>query len=192
MKRLVASLLSCLVATSAWATDYKIDPTHSSVAFKVRHMGISYVPGRFMSLDGTFSYDPTNVKNSKASATIAVGSINTADAKRDDHLKGPDFLDATKFRDIAFKTTSVEPVSADAFKAHGDLTIHGVTKPVVLDVTYGGSGKDPWGNERAAFTATTKINRKDFGLTWSKALETGQLLVGEDVQIVLEIEGIKA
>lgn len=192
MKRLVASLLSCLVATSAWATDYKIDPTHSSVVFKVRHMGISYVPGRFMSLDGTFSYDPTNVKNSKAAATIAVASINTADVKRDDHLKSRDFLDATKFKDIAFKTTSVEPVSADTFKAHGGLTIHGVTKPVVLDVTYGGSGKDPWGNERAAFTAMTKINRKDFGLTWSKVLETGKLLVGEEVQIVLEIEGIKS
>jgi polyisoprenoid-binding protein YceI len=192
MKRLVASLLSCLVATSAWATDYKIDPAHSSVSFKVRHMGISYVPGRFMSVDGTFSYDPTNVKNSKAAATIAVSSLNTADVKRDDHLKSPEFLDAAKFKDIAFKTTSIEPVSADAFKAKGDLSIHGVTKPVVLDVTYGGSGKDPWGNERAAFTATTKINRKDFGLTWSKVLETGQLLVGEDVQIVLEIEGIKA
>jgi polyisoprenoid-binding protein YceI len=145
-----------------------------------------------MSVDGTFSYDPTNVKNSKAAATIAVSSLNTADVKRDDHLKSPEFLDAAKFKDIAFKTTSIEPVSADAFKAKGDLSIHGVTKPVVLDVTYGGSGKDPWGNERAAFTATTKINRKDFGLTWSKVLETGQLLVGEDVQIVLEIEGIKA
>jgi polyisoprenoid-binding protein YceI len=114
------------------------------------------------------------------------------DAKRDDHLKGPDFFDASKYPSITFKTNKVDKVSDAAFKAYGDLTIHGVTKPVTLDVTYGGSAKDPWGKERAAFEARTVINRKDFGLTWSKTIETGGLVVGDDVQITLEIEGVKA
>lgn len=192
MKRIVMFAMSAMFATSAWATDYTIDPSHSSVVFKVKHLAISTVPGRFTQLSGKFSFDPANVKASKASASVSVASINTADTKRDDHLKSPEFLDVAKFQDITFTTTSIEPVSAEAFKAHGDLTIRGVTKPVVLDVTFGGAAKDPWGNQRAAFSASTKINRKDFGLTWSKAIETGALVVGDDVAITLEIEGIKA
>ena len=192
MKKIATLVASCLFATNAWATDYKIDPSHSSVVFRVKHLAISYVPGRFTDLSGTFSFDPNNVAASKAAASVAVPSVNTADAKRDEHLKGPDFFDAAKYKDMTFSTTSIEPVSAENFKAHGNLTIRGVTKPVVLDVTFGGTAKDPWGNERAAFTATTKINRKDFGLTWSKAIETGALVVGDEVNITLEIEGIKA
>ena len=114
------------------------------------------------------------------------------DAKRDDHLKSPDFFDVAKYPKLTFKTNKIDKVSDSAFKAHGDLTIHGVTKPVTLDVTYGGAAKDPWGKERVAFEAKTLINRKDFGLTWSKTLETGGLVVGDDVQITLEIEGVKA
>ena len=191
MKKLLALTLATLVSGTCWAADYQIDPTHSSVVFKVKHLAISSVPGRFGEVSGKFSFDPSKMEASKAEATISVTSINTMDAKRDDHLKSPEFLDASKFPTISFKTTKVEKVSDAAFKALGDLTIHGVTKPVTLDVTYGGAAKDPWGKERAAFEAKTVINRKDFGLTWSKTLETGGLVVGDDVQITLEIEGVK-
>lgn len=181
-----------LVAGVAWAADYAIDSSHSSIGFKVKHLAISSVPGTFSEFKGTFSYDPKNVAASKAEAHIVVKSIDTSDAKRDDHLRAADFFDESKYPTITFKSQKVEGVSESEFKAHGDLTIHGVTKPVVLDVTYGGSAVDPWGKERAAFVATTKINRKDFGLTWSKTLETGSLVVGDEVSITLEIEGIKA
>lgn len=185
-------VVSGLVATTAWATDYKIDPTHTSVGFKVKHLAISSVPGKFVDVKGSFSFDPAKIESSKAEAEIAVASVDTNEAKRDDHLKSPDFLDSTKFPSITFKSNKVEKISNSEFNAVGDLTIHGVTKPVTLKVTYGGAAKDPWGNERAAFLATTKINRKDFGLTWNKVLETGGLLVGEDVEISLEVEGVKA
>lgn len=192
MKKIVALIVMGMFANVGHAADYAIDPSHSSVGFKVKHLAISSVPGKFGEFKGTFSFDPKNIDASKADAQISVGSINTGEAKRDDHLKSADFLDAAKFQTIAFKTTRVEKVSADQFKAHGDLTLHGVTRPVILDVTYGGSAVDPWGKERAAFLATTKINRKEFGLTWNKVLETGGLVVGDDVQITLEVEGIKA
>jgi polyisoprenoid-binding protein YceI len=192
MKKFLALTLATLLSSTCLAADYQIDPTHSSVTFKVKHLAISSVPGRFGELSGTFSFDPAKIEASKAQATLSVSSINTMDAKRDDHLKGPDFFDASKYPSITFKTNKVDKVSDAAFKAHGDLTIHGVTKPVTLDVTYGGSAKDPWGKERAAFEAKTVINRKDFGLTWNKTIETGGLVVGDEVQIALEIEGVKA
>ena len=193
LKRAMQGLVvSSVVATTAWATDYKIDPTHTSVGFKVKHLAISSVPGKFVDVKGSFSFDPAKIESSKAEAQIAVASIDTNEAKRDDHLKSPDFLDSTKFPSITFKSNKVEKISNSEFNAVGDLTIHGVTKPVTLKVTYGGAAKDPWGNERAAFLATTRINRKDFGLTWNKVLETGGLLVGEDVEISLEVEGVKA
>lgn len=193
LKRVLQGLVvSSVVTTSAWATDYKIDPTHTSVGFKVKHLAISSVPGKFVDVKGSFSFDPAKIENAKAEAEISVASIDTNEAKRDDHLKSPDFLDAAKFPSIAFKSKKIEKVSNSEFNAVGDLTIHGVTKPVTLKVTYGGAAKDPWGNERAAFLATAKINRKEFGLTWNKVLETGGLVVGEDVEISLEVEGIKA
>jgi polyisoprenoid-binding protein YceI len=186
------AILSGLATTAALAADYKIDPSHTSVGFKVKHLAISSVPGKFVDVKGSFSFDPAKIESSKAEAEIAVASIDTNEAKRDDHLKSPDFFDVAKFPAISFKSKQIEKVSASEFNAIGDLTIHGVTKPVTLKVIYGGAAKDPWGNERAAFLATTKINRKDFGLTWNKALETGGLLVGEDVEISLEVEGVKA
>lgn len=192
MRKFLALTLATLVSSTCWAADYTIDAAHSSVTFKVKHLAISSVPGRFGEVSGKFSFDPANIEAAKAEATIGAASINTMDAKRDDHLKSPDFLDVPKYPSITFKTTKIDKVSDSAFKAHGDLTIHGVTKPVTLDVTYGGAAKDPWGKERVAFEAKTMINRKDFGLTWSKTLETGGLVVGDDVQITLEIEGVKA
>lgn len=190
-KTLLVALTSSLLAHHAYAADYQIDPSHSSVVFKVKHLAISSVPGRFGDVSGKFSFDPANVGASTAEARISAGSINTMDTKRDDHLRAGDFLDVTKFPAITFKSTKIEKVSDTEFKAIGDLTLHGVTKTVTLDVEYGGAAKDPWGKERAAFEAKTKINRKDFGLTWNKALETGGLVVGDEVQIALEVEGVK-
>ena len=191
MRNIVAIAVSMLFATVAHAADYSIDSSHSSVSFKVKHLAISSVPGKLGKFKGTFTFDPKNIDASKANAQISAGSINTGEAKRDDHLKSADFLDTSKFNALSFKTTRVEKVSEDRFKAYGDLSLHGVTRPVTHDVTYGGSAIDPWGKERAAFFATTRINRKDFGLTWNKVLETGGLIVGDDVDITLEIEGIK-
>jgi polyisoprenoid-binding protein YceI len=191
MKRVIAAVLMMGVAGTGWAADYEIDPSHSSIGFKVKHLAISSVPGKFAEFKGTFSFDPANVESAKADAVIAATTVDTGDKKRDDHLRSGEFLDTSAHPSISFKTTKVEKVSDTEFKAHGALSIHGVQKPVVLDVVFGGAAKDPWGKERAAFVATTKINRKDFGLTWSKALETGGLVVGDDVQITLEVEGIK-
>lgn len=191
MKKQLALLPSLLLMSStAFATDYTVDPDHSTIGFKIRHLTISTVTGRFTEVKGTFSFDPANVGGAKAEGTVGVQSINTEQKKRDDHLRSPEFFDAAKFPEMSFKTTKIVPGSDGSFKAEGDLTIHGVTKPVTLDVIYGGATKDPMGNERAAFSATTKVNRKDFGLNWNKVLETGGLLVGDDVTIQLEIEGI--
>ena len=187
---LVAGLLAA-TTTSAFAANYTIDPDHSSVGFKIKHLAISTVNGQFKNFSGNISFDPAHVADSKAEATIKTESVDTQQAKRDDHLRSPDFFEAAKFSEINFKTKKITDATPDSFKAEGDLTLHGVTKPVVLDVTVGGLGKDPYGNERAAFSATTKINRKDFGLVWSKTLDTGALVVGDDVTINLEIEGIK-
>jgi polyisoprenoid-binding protein YceI len=190
-KILFATFIATVCSSVSYAADYQIDPSHSSVVFKVKHLAISSVPGRFGDVSGTFKFDPANIEASSAEAKISVASINTMDAKRDDHLKSAEFLDIAKFPALTFKSTKIEKVSDTEFKATGDLTLHGVTKPVTLDVEYGGAAKDPWGKERAAFEARTKINRKDFGLAWSKTLETGGLVVGDDVQISLEIEGVK-
>jgi polyisoprenoid-binding protein YceI len=181
-----------LSATTSWAANYQIDPSHSSVGFKVKHLAISTVPGKFLNYKGSFTFDPANIPSAKAEATITTTSVDTAEAKRDDHLRGADFFDTAKYPEMSFKTTKIEKVTDTQFKAHGDLTIRGVTQPVVLDVTYGGAAKDLWGKDRAAFVATTKINRKSFGLTWNKVLETGSLVVGDEVEVVLEIQGVKA
>ncbi len=175
----------------AVAGEYEIDPAHSSVGFKIRHLAISTVPGTFTAFKGTFSFDPDKIEKSSAEAEIAVTSVNTNNEKRDNHLKGEDFFDVEKFKVMKFKSKKVEKVDDDSFKVHGDLTIRGITKPVVLDVDYLGMAKDPWGSEKAGFTATTTINRKDFGLTWNKVLETGGFVVGDDVNIRLDVEGTK-
>jgi polyisoprenoid-binding protein YceI len=192
MKKIILiTLLSAFPILAATAADYKIDADHSTVGFKIKHLAISTVPGRFTEFSGTFSFDPANIAASKANATIAAKSINTEQKKRDDHLRSPDFFDASQFPEITFKSSTVTEIDKENFKVIGALTIHGVTQSVTLDVTYTGSAKDPWGNDRAAFTATTKLNRKDFGLTWNKLLESGGLLVGEEVSVTIEIEGIK-
>lgn len=186
---LAAAFLALSTGLSG-AAEYTIDPAHSQAVFKVKHMTISTVTGNFDTLSGSFAFDSQNIKASKAAATIAAASINTGVDKRDAHLKSADFFDVEKFPQITFASKEITGVKDTGFKVAGDLTLHGVTRPVVLDVELGGMAKDPWGNERVAFTASTAINRKDFGLTYSQALETGGLLVGEEVQILLEVEGV--
>lgn len=170
---------------------YEIDPTHSSVHFSVRHMMVSNVRGEFSKVSGVIAYDPQNHADASVEATIDVASINTRDTQRDAHLKSPDFLDLERFPVITFKSTKVEPHEGGG-KLTGDLTIHGVTHPITLDVEGPTPEvKDPWGKQRAGMSATAKLSRKDFGLTWNAALETGGVLVGDEVKITLDIEAVR-
>ncbi|MGH7849544.1 MAG: YceI family protein [Thermodesulfobacteriota bacterium] len=175
----------------AEAAAYVIDPDHSQVIFKVKHMGISTVTGRFDLIEGSYSFDDADISKSSVETTITTASINTNKQKRDDHLKSPDFLNVAKNPTITFKSKEVKKGDGDDFIIVGDLTINGVTKQVELDAEYGGKAQDPMGNERTAFTAETKIDRKDFGITWNKTLDSGGLVVGDDVNIELEVEGIR-
>lgn len=170
--------------------NYTIDTSHSSVGFAVRHMVIAKTRGRFTKFAGTFAFDPEKPSASHVSVTIDVASIDTHDAQRDGHLRSPDFFDAENHKELTFKSKRVEGSGSD-YKVTGDLTIRGTTHEVVLDVEYAGGGKDPWGNERVGFTARTSINRKDYGLTWNAALETGGVLVGEKVEIEIDVEALK-
>lgn len=191
-----AALTATLLLTGsalAFADTWNIDGSHSSAQFSVRHLMISNVRGEFGKVSGTLNYDPADPKKATVEASIDVSSITTRDEKRDGHLKSPDFFDVAKFPTITFKSKKVEAAGKGKLKVTGDLTLHGVTKEVKLDVAGPSAAiKDPWGLERGAASATTKINRKDFGLTWNKALETGGLAVGEEVSITLDIEFVKA
>ncbi|MDC0357596.1 YceI family protein [Oligoflexia bacterium] len=180
-----------ILVNPAAAAEYDIDASHSKVIFKIKHLAISTVTGEFKTFKGSFFFDPKDIVASNAQAELTTASIFSNDKKRDDHLRNPDFFNVPKYPNITFKTTKIIAIDESHFKAHGNLLIKDVSKPVVLDVEVGGLAKDPWGNERAAFVATTEINRRDFGLTWSKVLETGGLVVGDKVRIILEIEGIK-
>jgi polyisoprenoid-binding protein YceI len=172
---------------------YTIDPTHSSVRFSIRHMMVSNVRGAFTGVKGTIVHDTDNQANSRVEAEIDVNSINTHDEARDAHLKSADFFDAEKYPTIKFVSKKVEKVGGDEYKITGDLTIHGVTKQTVLTVDeVSPEGKDPWGNIRIGASAKTKVNRKDFGLTWSAPLETGGVLVGDEVKLEFDVEAVKA
>lgn len=192
------SLSLAVVATAALvgiasAETYSVDTAHSDVAFKVRHMGISNVTGKFEKFGGTFSVDPKNIKATTGNLTIDVGSINTSNGKRDGHLKGEDFFDAAKHPEIKFVSKSVKDINEkdSSCTLVGDLTMRGVTKEIGLKVKGGGIMVDPWGNERAAFTAHGKINRFDYGLKWNKTVEAGGLVVGQDVELNLAFEGVR-
>jgi polyisoprenoid-binding protein YceI len=174
-------------------TTYQIDPAHSSAQFSVRHMMVTNVHGGFKKIQGTVVYDPENPANSSVTAEIDASSITTNEDQRDAHLRSADFLDVEKFPTLTFRSTRVESAGEGEVKLAGDLTIHGVTRPVVLDVEgLAPEGKDPWGNIRSGATARTKIKRSDFGLSWNAALETGGFLVGDDVKIELDLALIKA
>jgi polyisoprenoid-binding protein YceI len=202
MTRILRGFASVLILISALAVagaseshaevvEYIIDPDHSQVMFKVKHMGISTVTGRFDDFEGTYGFDEEDLSKSNVETVIRTTSINTNKTKRDDHLKSPDFLDVEKNPTIIFKSKEIKNVNGEDFEIVGDLTINGVTKEVVLDAEYGGKATDPMGNERSAFTAETTIDRKDYDITWNKTLDAGGVVVGDDVKIVLEVEGIK-
>ncbi len=170
---------------------WKIDSAHSEVLFYVRHMMISTVRGRFNTINGTVDFNEENPVESQVRVEIDAASVDTREKQRDDHLRAPDFLDVEQYPTITFASKRIEQVGDDRGKLIGDLTIHGVTKEVVLDATYAGQAKSPWGTTSAGFGASTEINRKDFGLTYNAALETGGVLVGEKVKIEIELEMIK-
>jgi polyisoprenoid-binding protein YceI len=172
---------------SAGATEYKIDPEHTTVAFRVRHLFTS-VEGRFDKFEGKISFDPEDPSKTVVEGVIDATTVNTNVAERDKHLRSADFFDVEHHPKITFKTTQVVDVGADktSGKMAGALGVRGVEKEVVLDVAFLGQGKDPYGNLKAGFTATTRINRKDFGLKWNDTLETGGVLVGEDVEIRID------
>ena len=171
-----------------WTTD----PMHTQVEFSAKHMGIMTVKGAFTGLSTEITFNEDDFTASSVAATIDASTLSTHDKQRDGHLKSPDFLDVEQFPTIAFKSTRIEHAAHDQYRMMGDLTIRGVTRSVSLDVVYSGQAKDPLGNMHAGFSAYTTINRKDWGLNWNMALETGGLLVGEDVKLALEVEAVKA
>jgi polyisoprenoid-binding protein YceI len=173
-------------------TTYKIDPAHSSAHFVIRHMMITNVRGSFTGVQGTVVHDPDDHSTSSVDVTIDANTLNTGDTTRDGHVKSAEFLDVEKYPTITFKSTSVAK-SGDELKVTGDLTIHGATKQVVLNIDGPTEEqKDPWGNLRVGASGTTKIKRSDFGLSWNAALETGGILLGDDLKIELEASLIKA
>jgi len=174
------------------ADTWQIDPMHSNVEFSVQHMMISNVKGQFQKTSGTITVNGSDPTSAKIDATIDASSIDTRVEKRDMHLKSPDFLDVAKYPTITFKSTKVEADGPGKWKMTGDLTLHGVTKPVVLEVESSGTPiHDPMGNTRAGASATTKIKRGDFGLTWNKVLESGGVMVGDEIAISIDVEAIK-
>jgi len=181
--------LSVFLSQPLFAATYAVDLDHTSVSFKIRHI-LSYVQGHFRQFEGSIVYEPGKPETWSAQGTIQAASIDTNVESRDKHLRSADFFDVEKYPTLSFKTTKVLEASETAAKLEGLMTLHGVEKPIILDVEIYGVAKDPWGNTRASFTITTSLNRKDYGLIWNKTLEAGQLLVGEEVKIALEVEGI--
>ncbi len=185
--------MSTLATPQTSTTTWNIDPVHSVAEFKVKHMMIANVKGQFSKVSGVLVLDEFDPARDRVEATIEAASIETRDAQRDAHLKSEDFLHVEKFPTLSFKSTGIHIVRDGELAVEGDLTIHGVTRKVVFTVEGPTpSTKDPWGNTRIAISATTRINRKDFGLTWNAALETGGILVGDEVTIALDVEFVKA
>lgn len=173
-------------------TTWNFDPAHSEISFQVRHMMFSKVTGFFRDWQGEFEFDPDQPSDATTSVSIATASIDTNNEDRDQHLCSEDFFDAENHPELTFVSTSFEKIADGELQLHGKLTICGESHPVVLDVDYHGKAVDPWGNDRIGFTATTSIKRKEFGLTWNQALETGGVLVGDTVNIELNVQAIAA
>ena len=189
MSRIAAAAALAVAPFAAQAADYQIDTAHTTAGFKVRHMMVSTVRGEFGAVTGSFKFDEKNPGTISFSASVDTTTINTREPKRDEHLRSADFFDAAKFPKLTLKSKKVEAGTGGALKVTADLTMHGVTKEIVLSMEPVRSGKNPWGQSVAGTTATAKINRKDWGLVWNKALETGGLLVSEEVELVLDVEG---
>lgn len=193
-RRLVTAVLllaGTFGAGSAWAADtYQIDPAHTSIEFVVRHMVITKVRGGFNEFAGTIIYDDKDIARSSVEVTIAASSIDTKTQKRDDHLRSPDFLDVAKFPQITFKSKRIEK-TGDGFTAIGDLTMHGVTKEIKIPFTIAGLITDYAGDTRIGISGHAELNRQDYGVSWSKKLDNGGLVAGDDVEIELEVEAVK-
>jgi len=172
-------------------TKWNLDPAHSEIGFKVKHMMITNVSGSFGKFEVNVETEGIDFATASIDFTADLASISTGNDDRDNHLKSGDFFDATQHPNLKFVSTKIEKKDQDSLVLHGNLTVKGTTKPVTLDVEYGGIAKDPWGNEKAGFTVTGKINRTDFNLNWNAALETGGFLVGEDVKLYAELELVK-
>ena len=192
ISRFIALVVTLALPALGLAATWTIDPEHSNVGFRIRHLMVSNVKGTFDTYTGTVEINDQDISKSKVMVTIDTKSINTRVQKRDDHLRSADFFDVARFPTMTFVSKKVVPDGKEKVTVTGDLTIRGVTREVVLDVEgLTPETKDPWGNFRKGATGTTTINRKDFGLVWNKALETGGVAVGEEVTITLEIEMIR-
>jgi polyisoprenoid-binding protein YceI len=173
------------------ATEWQFDMQHSGITFMVRHLLVAKVRGRFTRWSGTMRFDEKNPAASSVDVQIDTNSVDTSEPQRDAHLRSADFLDVATYPRMTFKSTKVERAGDAAFKVKGELTIRGVTRPVVLEVEYGGALRDPWGNERAGFTAKATIDRKEFGITFNQVLDHGGLALGEQISIDLDVEATK-
>lgn len=176
------------MTTSNW----NIDTTHSGINFSIRHMVVSKVRGRFTKYSGTLNLSDDDLTQSTIDVAIEAASIDTGTVQRDDHLRSPDFFDVQKYPELRFRSTAIERVEEERYRVRGQLTIRDTSREVTLDVEYGGRAKDPWGNDRVGFLAKTSLDRKDFGLGWNQVLEAGGVLVGDRVEIELEVQAVKA
>jgi len=190
-KMLWSFVIACLAAFPVAAADsYAIDSAHSDVSFKVRHL-VSKTSGQFTEFDGSITADFENLKTSSVEFTIQAASIDTKNANRDKHLRSPDFFDVEKYPTISFVSEKIVKSGASSFAVAGTLTMHGVSKKVTLPVTYLGEVKDPWGNTKAGFELETTIDRKDYGIVWNKALDSGGAILGDEVEITINLEVLK-
>jgi polyisoprenoid-binding protein YceI len=190
-KFFAAAVLTTLAALPLQAESYKIDPSHSEVGFTIRHM-VSNVRGRFNDFSGTVDMDPKAPQKGSVEFSVKTTSIDTGNADRDKHLRTADFFDVEKYPEITFKSDSVKPAGKDKYNVTGTLTMHGVSKKVTLLVTFNGEGKDPWGNTRAGFETSAKLDRKQYGIVWNKAIDNGGVLLGDDVNVDINLETVKA
>ena len=189
---LTAVALTAVAALPVQAADtYKVDPVHSDVSFQVRHL-LSQVRGKFNEYEGTIQLDPAKVENSSVEFKVKTASIDTGVADRDKHLRTADFFDDEKFPEISFKSKSIKATGKDTYNVTGTFSMHGVSKDITLPVSFLGTVKDPWGNQRAAFATETTLNRKDYAIVWNKALDNGGAMLGDDVKIAINLEAVKA
>jgi polyisoprenoid-binding protein YceI len=190
-KLFTAAALAAAVAAPAWAADaYKVDPNHSEVSFQIRHL-VTQVRGKFDKFEGTIQLDPAKPETSSVVFKVEPSSIDTGVADRDKHLRSADFFDVDKFPEISFTSKSIKATGKDQYNVTGTFTMHGVTKEITLPVTFGGTAKDPGGNQRAGFSTETTLNRKDYGIVWNRALDNGGALLGDDVKIAVNLEAVK-
>lgn len=192
MKRtlLTAVVLAAVLALPAAADVYKIDPAHSEVSFQIRHL-LTNVRGHFNQYEGTVNLDPAKPETSKVEFKIKAESIDTGVADRDKHLRSGDFFETEKYPEITFTSTKIKKTGKDTYDVTGKFTMHGVTKEITLPVTFAGTAKDPWGNQRAGFSTTTTLDRKAYNINWNKAVDNGGVLLGDDVKIDINLEAVQ-